>query len=204
MNCLSKNVISTSVLPLSIQGRTLMSWWPTVPKIVGATVLFCCTSICASSQLLSQDARSVTQKVGVIETSELSKLVLDQMAEIKKSEAAGKAPPAQKFILVDVRSDREMAISVIPGAISKAEFEKNQAKYSGKVVIPYCTVGGRCADFSRQLAQAGWTVRSYRGSIVEWVQNELPLATPKGESTTQLHTNGGVFKLPSKYKSVPN
>lgn len=143
-------------------------------------------------------------KVGTIETEELSKLVLERMSMVEKSGAEGKAPPPAKFVLVDVRSSREMSVSVIPGAISQADFEKNIDKYQGMVVIPYCTVGGRCGEFSRRLAEAGWTVRSYRGSIVEWVKSEQPLVTPKGERTTRFHTNGNRFDLPSKYQQVTN
>ena len=169
-----------------------------------AGVLFVVHVCIGSPALLSQESRNIAsaQKVGVIETEELKQLVFARLDEIAKFEAVGKTPPPQSFVLVDVRSDREMSVSTIPCAISKSEFEKNINKFSGKVVIPYCTVGGRCGDFSKQLAQAGWTVKSYRGSIVEWVQNELPLVTPKGKPTDQVHTNGGDFKLPAKYKAV--
>lgn len=154
--------------------------------------------------LFSQDNRSApnTQKIGVIETDELKKLVTERQDELEKSASAGVKATPQQFVLVDVRSDREMAVSVIPTAVSKAEFEKNITEYKGKVVIPYCTIGGRCGEFSKALAQAGWTVRSYRGSIVDWVQHELPLVTPKGKPTDQLHTNGGNFNLPARYRAV--
>lgn len=168
-----------------------------------ATALSCCLVSCSPNFLSAQEKQSGTAtKVGVIETAELRKLVLERLAEEKKAQAAGQTLPPAQFVLVDVRSEREMAVSVIPGAISKAEFERNLKMYTGKVVIPYCTVGGRCGEFSRQLAQSGWTVRSYRGSIIDWVQNELPLTTPKGQSTNQLHTNGRNFDLPANYQPV--
>lgn len=176
-------------------------------KTAASTVLFLLLfgygiSLNSSNSLAQGTTQSSPTKIGVIETKELSKLVLERMEALKKSESEKVAPPPAKFVLVDVRSDREMSISIIPGAISQSEFEKNQAKYSQMVVIPYCTVGGRCGEFSKQLAQAGWTVRSYRGSIVEWVQNELPLVNRKGQPTNQLHTNGGSFKLPKTYEAI--
>lgn len=206
MNCRAK-VVNTSgpVFSNAILRRILMSRLQSCCKLLGMLLLVCCSNLSGPTLLLSQEVRTGSaQKVGVIETSDLSKLVLDRMAELKKFEAAGMTPPPQSFVLVDVRSDQERSVSVIPGAISQDEFEKNQKKYSGKVVIPYCTIGGRCGEFSRRLAQAGWTVRSYRGSIVEWVQNELPLVTPRGEATTMFHSNGGSFKIPPKYKTVSN
>lgn len=147
---------------------------------------------------------SASTKIGVIETPELSKLVMERLALERRAKEAGVNPPDATFILVDVRSDRERSVSVIPGAISQPQFEKEIEKYRGRVVIPYCTVGGRCGDFSRKLAQAGWTVKSYRGSIIDWVQNQQPLVNPKGEQTFQLHTNGGRFQLPSNYQPVGN
>lgn len=206
MNCQTKELITIATALLnSINGRTRMFTLSGSHKLFCVLLLVCCTALSGSTRLLSQEVRTPSpQKVGVIETSELSKMVFSRLEEITKFEAAGMTPPPQQFVLVDVRSDRERSISVIPGAISQAEFERNQTKYSGKVVIPYCTIGGRCGDFSRKLAQDGWTVRSYRGSIVEWVQNELPLVTPKGESTTLFHPNGGTFRIPSKYRPVSN
>jgi rhodanese-related sulfurtransferase len=159
---------------------------------------------CAVPALAQTGSSESGATVGTIETAELSKLVLQRWSLVDKLEAEGKAPPAPEFVLVDVRSPREMSVSVIPGAISKADFEKNIDKYRGSTVIPYCMVGGRCADFSRRLAQEGWTVRSYKGSIIDWVQNELPLVTPLGQRTSRLHTNGKQFELPADYRQVSN
>lgn len=46
----------------------------------------------------------------------------------------------ESVVLVDVRPEAERSISVIPGAISAAEFEENPSKYQGSVVACYCTV----------------------------------------------------------------
>lgn len=167
-----------------------------------ATAMLFTTSMLTVPAIAEDDQPAGGKNVGLIETPELSKLVKKRLAEVEKAREEEKAAPESKFVLVDVRSDREMSVSIIPGAVSKAEFEKNIEKYKGKTVIPYCTVGGRCGDFSRRLAQAGWTVRSYRGSILDWVQNELPLVTTRGEPTNRLHTNGGRFELPSRYQPV--
>jgi rhodanese-related sulfurtransferase len=173
------------------------------PSRVTTLLMFTLSAICFFYSA-NKTIEATEPSVGTIETAELSKLVLEHWNMVDKLKAEGKMPPKPNFILVDVRSPREMSVSVIPGAISKSEFEKNIEKYRGMTVIPYCTVGGRCADFSRQLAQSGWTVRSYRGSIVDWVKNELPLLTPLGEKTHRLHTNGKQFDLPGGYQQVAN
>lgn len=47
------------------------------------------------------------------------------------------------IVLVDVRSQAEQAVSVIPGAITAQQYEVGTDRYAGKTVVPYCTVGGR-------------------------------------------------------------
>ena len=173
-------------------------------KLVLTGVVAAGLMLCSVPLLAQNGLPSAAQKIGTIETEELSKLVFERMSVLEKSKAEGRAPPPAKFVLIDVRSSREMSVSIIPGAISQAEFERDIDKYQGLVVIPYCTIGGRCGEFSRRLADAGWTVRSYRGSIVDWVKSEQPLVTTKGERTTRFHTNGGRFDLPSKYQQVSN
>jgi rhodanese-related sulfurtransferase len=51
-----------------------------------------------------------------------------------------KANP-EKYVLLDVRSEEERAVSTIPGSINKAQFEEDTAKYADKEVVCFCTVG---------------------------------------------------------------
>ncbi|MBX3423140.1 MAG: rhodanese-like domain-containing protein [Pirellulaceae bacterium] len=160
-------------------------------------------SVFCSIPVLAQSVRPVVgQRVGTIETEQLSKLVLERMSALEKSESEGQVPPPAKFVLVDVRSNREMSVSIILGTISQNDFHRNTERYQGLVVMPHCTIGGRCEEFWRRLAEEGWTITSYRGSIVQWVDSELPLVTLKGERTNRFHTNGGCFDLPAKYQQV--
>jgi hypothetical protein len=55
------------------------------------------------------------------------------------------------FILVDVRSKKEQMVSKILGSISAKEFESDPTRYEGKIVIPYCTVGGRSYLYAKRL-----------------------------------------------------
>ena len=45
------------------------------------------------------------------------------------------------YILVDVRTEEERAVGIIPGAITQKEFESAPEKYADKEVVCYCTVG---------------------------------------------------------------
>ena len=103
---------------------------------------------------------------------------------------------------VYVRSDSEIKVSVIPGAITKSQYERDRAKYRGRTVIPYCTVGGRSGAYAKQLAKSGITAKNYKGSILDWVKNELPVVTLDGKPTNRVHTYSDRYRIPAKYQQV--
>lgn len=140
-------------------------------------------------------------KVSEIGTEELAKLLKEQQQAAAKATAEGIAPTA-KFVVVDVRSDAEVNVSIIPGAITKEEYERAPDKYANLLVIPYCTVGGRSGAYAKQLAAKGVKVKNYKGSILEWVGAELPLVTLKGEPTNRVHTYSDRYRIPAKYEQV--
>ncbi|MFO0943462.1 MAG: rhodanese-like domain-containing protein [Pirellulales bacterium] len=138
----------------------------------------------------------------VISTKDLKAMLDAREIAAKKAQVEGKKPEEPNFVVVDVRSDDEINVSIIPGAITKAQYEKDKDKYRGKMVIPYCLVGGRSATFSNELVKSGVLVKNYKGSIVDWVSNELPLVTLKGEPTNKVFINPERFKVPAKYEAV--
>lgn len=141
-------------------------------------------------------------KVETIETGELSTMLAQRQQAARDAERAGKPLPNSDFVLVDVRSDEETGVSVIPGAITKAQYEQDAAKYRDKLVIPYCTVGGRSGAYAKQLAGKGVKVKNYQGSILKWVDAGLPLVTLGGEPTNRVHTYSDRYRVPAKYEQV--
>ncbi|MCC9656281.1 rhodanese-like domain-containing protein [Rhodopirellula halodulae] len=141
-------------------------------------------------------------KIETVDTSTVAKMLASQRAAEKEAKEARKPSPAANFVLVDVRSEAEVNVSVIPGAITKREFEQNREKYSGRVVIPYCTVGGRSGAYAKQLAKENVSVKNYKGSILKWIDAELPLVTLDGKPTHRVHTYSDRYKVPSKYEQV--
>lgn len=137
-----------------------------------------------------------------IETEELNQMLTAQQRTEAQAKAAGEELPKPNFVVVDVRSDAEIKVSLIPGAITKAAYEKNASEYQGRTVIPYCLSGGRSNAFARQLANKGVPVINYRGSILAWVGEELPLATLDGKPTTRVHTLGRLYQVPATYEQV--
>jgi rhodanese-related sulfurtransferase len=128
------------------------------------------------------------------------------LSQQRKAEAiareSGTEAPKANFVLVDVRSDAEVNVSIIPGAITKAEYEKNRDNYQGRTVIPYCTIGGRSGTYAKQLAKNGVRVKNYEGSILKWVEAGLPLVTLDGKPTNRVHTYSDRYRIPEKYEQV--
>jgi len=105
------------------------------------------------------------------------------------------------FVIVDVRSKEETDISMIPGALTKSEFERTANQHQAKVVIAYCTVGVRSEDYAASLARQGWKARNYKGSILDWCGNNLPLMSD-GKETNKVHTYSESYSVPENYIGV--
>ncbi len=106
------------------------------------------------------------------------------------------------FVIVDVRSESESGVSLIPGALTRTEFERTAADHQGKAVIAYCTVGVRSGKFVNQLIRQGWKACNYEGSIIDWCKNKLPLVSPDGAETQQVHTYSAKYSVPDDYKAI--
>jgi rhodanese-related sulfurtransferase len=141
-------------------------------------------------------------RVDTISLSELKEKLDTRERQALTASKAGQEAPESDFVLVDVRSDEEVNVSVIPGAITKAEYEKNRAQYNGRTVIPYCTIGGRSAKYASILQKEGVPVKNFEGSILEWVSAELPLVTLDGKETNRVHIYSDRYKIPAKYEPI--
>lgn len=141
-------------------------------------------------------------KVETIETEALKSMLDKRKAAASAAKDAGQPVPVSDFVVVDVRTPEEVKVSIIPGAITKAQFQKDAAKYRDKLVIPYCTVGGRSGAFAKQMAGKGMKVKNYQGSILKWVGAGLPVVTLDGKDTNRVHTHSDRHKIPSKYEQV--
>lgn len=141
-------------------------------------------------------------KAETIETHQLQELLTERQKLIDAAKESGEEAPDSDFVVVDVRSDNEVQVSVIPGAITKAQYEKDATKYQGKLVIPYCTVGGRSGAYAKQLAGKNIKVKNYQGSILKWIDAGLPLVTLDGEPTNRVHTYSDRYRIPDKYEQV--
>jgi rhodanese-related sulfurtransferase len=122
-------------------------------------------------------------------------ITIDLFKQIQASKAA-----LMSIVLVDVRSENETNVSVIPGAITKAQFEAEPNKYKGKTAICYCLSGGRSGKYVKQLKSKDVAAVDLKGSMLGWCEAHLPLTTLDGKPTKRVNVYGN--KVPSEYESV--
>jgi rhodanese-related sulfurtransferase len=105
-------------------------------------------------------------------------------------------------LFLDAREDKEIAISKIPGAISKREFERNPAQYKARKIIAYCTIGYRSAVYVEKWNKRGYTMQNLRGSILLWAHAGGVLVDATGVATQQVHVYGRDWNLlPAFYQA---
>ncbi|MDJ0691894.1 MAG: rhodanese-like domain-containing protein [Xenococcaceae cyanobacterium MO_188.B32] len=108
----------------------------------------------------------------------------------------------EKVILVDVRTPQEMEVSMIIGAISQAEFEREQDKYRHNTIVPYCTIGDRSGMYAKKLQEQGFQVFNFKGSILSWSHAGGKLVNSQG-ITNRVHIHGKKWELAAEnYQAV--
>lgn len=107
------------------------------------------------------------------------------------------------IVLVDVRDPKERAVSILPGAISKAEFERDRDRYQNKTIVPYCTIGYRSGLYAQNLQTQGFRVFNLAGSILSWTHAGGSLINSDGSATHQVHVYGRQWNLTAEgYEAV--
>ncbi len=91
------------------------------------------------------------------------------------------------YVLVDVRTPQEQAVSMLPGAIDQADFERDMPAYHDKKVIVYCTIGYRSGYYTQELLQQGLDAYNLSEGILGWANVDGLLLDPQGRKTSQVH-----------------
>ena len=108
-----------------------------------------------------------------------------------------------KAILIDVRTEKEIEISLIPGEVLKKDFQKSKNLYKNKIIIPYCTIGYRSGLYSKELISMGFNALNFRGGILSWVNSGGELVKPSGDETNKLHIYGKKWNIiPKNIQSI--
>lgn len=100
----------------------------------------------------------------------------------------------EDLVIVDVRSEEERAVSMIEGAITAAEFERQADSHRDATVVAYCTTGHRSGLFAKKLCSEGFDARNLRGSILAWTHVDGRLVDERGP-TRRVHVWGPPFRL---------
>ncbi|HVW38199.1 MAG TPA: rhodanese-like domain-containing protein [Pirellulales bacterium] len=108
----------------------------------------------------------------------------------------------ERLAIVDVREPHEQAVSMIPGAISRTEFEARKDDFRNIPIIAYCTLGFRSGKFAARLRDEGLDAYNLRGAILAWTHTGQPLVDAEGE-TRRVHVYGRKWNLvASGYEGV--
>jgi len=125
--------------------------------------------------------------------AEVPEITVEQLLAARKT---------QPLVLVDVRSRREREVSMIPGAISAEQLERNLQAYADRRIVTYCTIGYRSGLYARELRRRGLDAVNLAGSILSWVHAGQPVVD-EGGPTRRVHVYGPEWNLlPAGYVPV--
>ena len=107
------------------------------------------------------------------------------------------------WVIVDVRTDAERQVSIIPGAMFLADYQQHAAQHKGQPVLVYCTVGCRSASHTDNLRAQGIEAYNLWGGVLDWAAAGGAFTTLTGQPTHAVHTHGRRWDLlPPAYTAV--
>ena len=106
------------------------------------------------------------------------------------------ALPSGDIVLVDVRTEEERGVSILPGAISAKVFESRLSELTGdgRTVVAYCTIGARSSAYVREMGKRGVDMLNLEGSVLAWTHAGGEFQAG-GSPTKRLHVYGRRWNL---------
>ncbi len=103
---------------------------------------------------------------------------------------------AKTIILVDVRTEKERQVSIIPGAIPLEELHLETPIDDSISIVTYCTIGYRSGLEGQRLLETYPSLRVYSlDGILAYSHTDASLVDPlTGESTRQVHAFAKAWK----------
>jgi sodium/bile acid cotransporter 7 len=109
----------------------------------------------------------------------------------------------ERVVFVDTRKPAEMAVSMLPIAVSQQDFLSNPDQYKDKTAIGYCTISYRSGVFAREMAKKGITVVNLEGGMLAWLLEGGKVYDKSGKEVKRAHVYGDKWNLaPAGYESV--
>ena len=135
---------------------------------------------------------------GIREVSDVHKrkAVYRMYAEYKKDfPAVSDISPQQAMellnqgavVFVDTRRPEEIAVSMLPGAVSKQDFLSRHDQFKDKIVVGYCTISYRSGVFAREMAEQGIRVVNLQGGILAWILEGGVVYDQSGKAVKRVH-----------------
>ncbi len=110
---------------------------------------------------------------------------------------------AGKVVLVDSRTPEEYRVSMIPDAITKAEFESNLNAYKNATIVVYCTIGVRSGRYVEALLNDGFDAYNLKCGVLSWAHGGEMFVDRNGTETKMVHVFGSKWNLlPSGYEPI--
>ena len=176
---------------------TLLKYGFTSLLLIAGAIALCSSAICVGRP--SGDAPPSAEVVARL--YQQYKRHFPDVPDIDPGEIMS-ATNRESVILVDVRDKKEQAVSMIPGAITQTQFEKDREGYKGQTVVTYCTIGYRAGLYAKRLRKQGWKALNLTGSILGWVHAGGHVEH-NGVITNRVHVYGKKWDLlPEGYESV--
>ncbi len=108
----------------------------------------------------------------------------------------------ERVIFVDVRDPAEQAVSMLPGALTEAEYLKAPPRFRKKIVLCYCTIGYRSGLFVKKYGSKYPNLYNLSGGLILWLHAGGPMEK-NGSETRQVHVYGKKWALqPEGYSPV--
>jgi len=121
--------------------------------------------------------------------------------------AALRAGALDNPMLVDCRKTSEQAVSRLPGAVVRDDFEAQRdadpQRFAGRPVVIYCTIGYRSGRYAAALRKQGIDAYNLHGGVLDWAHDGGAFLTPEGADTRDVHVYGRQWSLlPADYDAT--
>ena len=107
---------------------------------------------------------------------------LDQPDALTVADLDPAAPVPEGYALLDVREQDEWDAGHAPGAlhIPLGDLPSRVEELPEADLLVTCRSGGRSAQATAWLNQAGWDARNLDGGMKSWAAADLPITSPTG------------------------
>lgn len=125
-----------------------------------------------------------------------------QVPEISAEEVLQLRQNNADLLLIDTRDADEMAVSMLPDAVSAEEFLQHLDRYRESLLVAYCTIGYRSGVLATEMIDKGLVIHNLKGGILGWLHAGGKVLHG-GKEVHKVHVYGRKWDLaPGRYETV--